>query len=109
MDTGAFLTPLGLTQLFLPQRGAEITTAFAVVLQRPAGPMAHLKSFALEHQLQAHDDFIELVITSPRMRGAEVRPRVNVISHHFDRIAVDVVIEPSRNGVDAVAAHLSRV
>jgi hypothetical protein len=30
------------------------------------------------------------------IEGAEIRPRVHVISHQFNRIAVDVVIKPSQ-------------
>jgi hypothetical protein len=55
-----------------------------------------LHSFNLEHQLKAHDNFVELIIAKLRTHGAKIRPRVNIISHQLNRIAVGVVIEPSQ-------------
>jgi hypothetical protein len=63
----------------------------------------------LEHQLQAHDDFIKLVIAKLWASLAEIRPRMHIISHHLDRIAVDIVVQTAGNGMDAVVAKLAWV
>ena len=60
----------------------------------------------LEHHLHARDHLIELVLPKPRIRLPEIGPGVNVIDHQFDIVAVDVVIEPAGDGVDAVVAFL---
>jgi hypothetical protein len=37
----------------------------------------------LEHQLDAPDDFVEVVFADFRIRFAEIRPRVDVVHHQF--------------------------
>ena len=67
------------------------------------------KVLGLEHYLNARDEFIELVITKLRVCGAKIRPRVNVVGHQLDGVAVNVVVEPGSNGMDAVVAHLTGI
>jgi len=66
-------------------------------------------SFELKHQLSARDDFIELILTKLRIGFAEIRPGVNIVDHQLKIVAVDVVVKPARDGMDAVVASLSRV
>src|SRR5260370_34712138 len=63
----------------------------------------------LEHQLHAPDDFVELIVAKLGMRLAEIRPSVDVIDHQLDIVAMDVVVEPAGDGMDAVVALLSRI
>ncbi len=72
-------------------------------------PRKRPKIFRLEHQLHAPDDFVELVLAKLRMRLAEIRPGVDIIDHQLDIVAVDVVVEPAGDGMDAVATPLPGV
>jgi len=61
----------------------------------------------LKHQLRASDDFIKLILAKLRIGFAEIRPGVNIVDHQFEIVAVDVVVEPARDGMDPVVAQLS--
>lgn len=63
----------------------------------------------LKHHLDASDDLIELILAEFRIRFPEIRPSVDIINHQLDRIATDVVVETTDNGVDAVTTLLPGV
>src|SRR5213079_1596574 len=63
----------------------------------------------LKHYLHAADHFIELIVAKLRMRFAEIRPGMNVVKHQLNGVAVDVVVEPAGDRMDAVVTHLTRI
>src|SRR5712691_3212479 len=84
---------------------------------RPQRIAARIRSTSLprrqlresKHHLNAPDHFIELIVAKLGMRFAEIGPGVNVVEHQLDRVAVDVVVEPAGNGVDAVVTPLTGI
>ena len=66
-------------------------------------------SVMLEHQLQATRNLIELIIAKLRICLTEIRPGVNIIHHHLEIVAVNVVVEAAQDRRDAVVTLLSGV
>ncbi len=60
----------------------------------------------LEHHLHTPDDFIELILAKLRIRFPEIGPGMNIIDHQLEVVAVNVVIQPSGDGLDAVVTLL---
>src|SRR5207249_12176248 len=70
---------------------------------------ARLHSFKLEHYLHAPEDLIELILTKLGIGLAEIRPGVNIVSHHLEIVPVDVVVEAAQDRIEPVVTLLSGV
>ena len=84
----------------------EISEVSIVAPTSLAEIRARFNSFELKHHLDAPDDFIELILAKLMIRFPEIRPGMNVVDHQLEVVAVDVVVEATGNGMDAIIAPL---
>src|SRR5580765_1166803 len=68
-----------------------------------------LSSVALEHHLDASNNFIELIFAKCRIHFPEIRPGMNVVDHQLEIVPMDVVVDAAGDGTNTIVAFLPRI
>jgi hypothetical protein len=86
------------------KRAMRVLASTGAVVASPLG--VETAAAESENDLHAEQHFVKLIVAELRIRLTKIRPGMDVIGHHFDAVAVDVVIQAARDGMDAIVAKL---